>query len=491
MTLTGKSKHSKRAATRIEKDSLGEKAVPANAYYGVQTARALENFRASGLTHPESLLRAYVSIKKAAALANRRLGMLDKRRAQAIRWACDEILEGKHHEQFHLDAYQAGAGTSYNMNVNEVVANLALEKLGRSRGDYGYLSPNDHVNMAQSTNDTFPAAMNVAVLLEMHPLDGVLRRLASSLKAKGKQFRAIVKSARTHLQDAVPITLGREFTAYAEAIETARQELVRRSELLQKVPLGGTAVGTGLNAHPRFPEEAARQLSRITALRLKPADDAVFPIQSNFRIAAVSGAMRDLALELIRIANDLRLLSSGPTTGIFEITLPAVQPGSSIMPGKVNPVMAECLNMISFQVVGNDLATALAVQAGQFDLNVMMPVMAYNILQSMRLFTNYIPDFVEKCVDGITANKERCRQYFERSVGLATALNPHIGYLNAAAIVHESRATGDSIKNLTIKRDIMTAREFEAATNPLKRVGPATTKGKTRKSKAKRRGPHD
>jgi aspartate ammonia-lyase len=481
MTSTDKSKRNTEARTRIEKDSLGEKAVPADAYYGIQTARALENFRASGLTYPASLLRAYVSIKKASARANQELGTLDNRRARAIVWACDEILAGRHHEQFHLDVYQAGAGTSYNMNVNEVVANLALERLGKERGDYSFISPNDHVNMAQSTNDTFPTAINVAALLELHLLDSALRKLVTALRGKARQFMRVIKSARTHLQDAVPITLGQEFDAYAEAIGAARQELVRRSELLKEVALGGTAVGTGLNAHPRYTPAAVKHLARITALRLKPADNPIFAIQSNVRVAAVSGAVRDLALELLRIANDLRLLSSGPTTGLFEINLPAMQPGSSIMPGKINPVMAECMNMICYQVVGHDLVTALAVQAGQLDLNVMMPLMAYNLLQSMRLFSNYIPDFIEKCIVGITANSERCRQYFEHSVGLATALNPHIGYLKAAEIAHQSILTGESIKSLAVKRGIMTAEEFEAVTNPLGKIPPRPAKSNTRK----------
>jgi aspartate ammonia-lyase len=466
---------------RVEKDSLGEKEVPRDAYYGIQTARALENFRASGLRQPESLLRAYAAIKKAAALANHRLGMLDKRRADAIAWACDEILQGKHHDQFHLDAYQAGAGTSFNMNLNEVIVNLALEKMGRERGDYRYLSPNDHVNMAQSTNDTFPTAMNVAALLEINLLDQALRKLITALRGKARQFRRVVKSARTHLQDAVPITLGQEFEAYAEAVETARTELLRTAALLKEVSLGGTAVGTGLNAHPKYPEAAVRHLSRITALRLRPARNRIFATQSNYRIAAVSGTLRNLALELGRIANDLRLLSSGPTTGICEITLPPVQPGSSIMPGKLNPVMAECLNMICFQVIGNDLTTALAVQAGQFDLNVMMPLMAYNLLHSLRLLSNYLPDFVEKCVNGITPNVERCRKYFENSVGLATALNPHIGYLNAAEVVHQSLQTGESIKRLVIQRGIMSEKEFEAATNPLSVGAPGKARNKSRK----------
>jgi len=467
MTSTGKSKRNKRRGARVEKDSLGKREVPADAYYGIQTLRALENFRASGLTHPESLLRAYVMIKKAAALANRDLGALDRRRAGAIVWACDRILAGEHHDQFRIDAFQAGAGTSYNMNVNEVIANLALERLGKNRGDYESVSPNDHVNMAQSTNDTFPTAMNVAALLELPALDGALRGMVSALRKKATQFKRILKSGRTHLQDAVPTTLGLEFEAMALAIDTGRREIARRSALLHEIALGGTAIGTGLNAPPGFPRAAAEHLSRISGLKLKPAKNLIFAVQCNYRIASLSGALRDLALELIRIANDLRLLSSGPTTGFSEITLPPVQPGSSIMPGKVNPVMAECLNMIAFQVVGADLATALAVQAGQFELNVMMPSMALNLLQSIRLLSNYLPDFTERCVKDIAANKERCSEYYERSLGLATALSPYIGYLRAAELAHEALAAGKSIRSVALQKGILSEAEFDRIVDPL------------------------
>ena len=484
MTSTGKSKRGKNARSRVERDSLGKRNIPADAYYGIQTVRALENFRASGTTHPESLLRAYVMVKKAAALANAEVGALGAGRAKAIAWACDRILAGQHRDQFKLDAFQAGAGTSYNMNVNEVVANLALERLGKRRGDYDYLGPNDHVNMAQSTNDTFPTAMNVAALIELPALDKALKGLVSALRSKARSFKRIAKSGRTHLQDAVPITLGQEFEAMALATETGRGEIVRRSAPLHDIALGGTAVGTGLNAPKGFPRIAAKHLSRISGLRLKPAENLIFAIQCNYRIASLSGALRDLALELIRIANDLRLLGSGPTTGIAEISLPAVQPGSSIMPGKVNPVMAECLDMVAFQVVGNDLATALAVQAGQFDLNVMMPSMALNLLQSIRLLANYLPDFTEQCVRGIVANEKRCAEYYERSLGLATALNPYIGYLKAAEIVHEALRTGESIRDIAIARGIVSESEFEKITSPVS----DGVVGKPRKSRAKGSG---
>jgi len=483
--LTRRSKPGKKATARVEEDSLGKRNVPADALFGIQTLRALENFRASGMTHPQSLLCAYVMIKKAAAMANEELGTLNRQRAKAIAWACQQILDGRHRDQFRLDAYQAGAGTSYNMNVNEVVANLALERLGKKRGDYEFLSPNDHVNMAQSTNDTFPTAMNVSALLELRVLDEALRRLTSALRLKAREFRRIVKSGRTHLQDAVPITLGQEFDAQALAIEIGRKEISRRSTLLHEVALGGTAVGTGMNAPSGFSETAAKHLSRISGLKLRPARNLIFAVQCNYRIASVSGALRDLALELIRIANDLRLLSSGPTTGIAEIALPAVQPGSSIMPGKVNPVMAECLNMIAFQVVGNDHAVAFAVQAGQFDLNVMMPSMALNLLQSIRLLANYLPDFTEKCIAGIAVNERRCKRYHERSLGLATALSPHIGYLKAAEIVHEAIASDTSIRTIAVERGILTGAEFDRITNPLKSTASGKPSGGKRKKEEK------
>jgi aspartate ammonia-lyase len=481
MTSAGKSKRNKKAAMRIERDSLGQREVPADAYYGIQTLRALENFRASGGSHPESLLRAYVMIKKAAALANAELGTLDKRRAKAIGRSCDLILAGKHLDQFQLDAFQAGAGTSFNMNVNEVLANLSLERLKRPRGDYDYLSPNDHVNMAQSTNDTFPTAMNVAALLELPALDKALKGLASALSTKGKAFAKIVKSGRTHLQDAVPITLGMEFDAQAMAVETGRGEILRRSRMLGEIALGGTAVGTGLNAPAGFSKAAAKHLSAVSGLKLKPAKNPVFAVQCNYRISSLSGALRDLALELIRIANDLRLLSSGPTTGIGEIRLPPVQPGSSIMPGKVNPVMAECLDMVAFQVVGNDLSTALAVQAGQFELNVMMPSMALNMLNSIRLLANYLPDFTERCVKGIEADAARCADYHARSLGLATVLSPSIGYMEAAEIVHEALATGTSIKKIAVIKGILSEEDFDNITSPLSR-------GNIKKGAAKKPG---
>lgn len=447
---------------RTEKDALGERKIPSDAYYGIQTLRATENFPVSGRRMHAQFIRAYLMVKKACAGTHLELGSLDEERGSAIIQACEEALAGKMSDQWIVDVYQAGAGTSFNMNVNEVLANRALEILGRERGDYAFLSPNDHVNRSQSTNDTFPTAMHVSALHMVQELTDVLDRVIQAFAAKGKEFSDIIKSARTHLQDAVPITLGQEFLAFRTGIHQARSQIGERSRLLEEVALGGTAAGTGLNTPPGFRETAVHNLGEISGLNLKPASDPRAAMQSFLPAAAVSSALKELALELIKVANDFRLLSSGPRTGLREIVLPPVQPGSSIMPGKVNPVMAECLNMIAFQVVGNDLTCAMAVQAGQLDLNVMMPVMIYNILDSMYLLTNYLPVFVEKCVLGITANRERCRQYFEQSVALATILNPRIGYLKAAEIAKESEKRGVSVAELVLEKGLLTGEELEA-----------------------------
>src|SRR3972149_412374 len=341
--------------TRKETDPLGEKTLPKNAYYGIQTLRATENFPVSGIKAPPVFIKAYVLVKKAAALANTQVGWLDQKIGKAIVQACDEILAGKFLNQFVVDVYQAGAGTSFNMNVNEVIANRALEILGKAKGDYKTVSPNDHVNMAQSTNDTFPPPLHVAVLMALQPLLKEIDSLTDAFKEQSKKHANTLKSGRTHLQDAVPVTIGQEFGAYASALRNARNQLNNRQKHLCEVALGGTATGTGANTHPRLKRIAIAELRRMTGFQLKPAKNAFEALQSCRDVQAVSSALKELALELIRIANDLRLLSSGPTTGLSEIELPAVQPGSSIMPGKVNPVMAECLNMVAFQVIGNDL----------------------------------------------------------------------------------------------------------------------------------------
>jgi aspartate ammonia-lyase len=447
--------------TRVETDPLGKKAVPERAYYGIQTLRATENFPVSGIKAPAVFIKAYVMVKKAAALANAEVGWLDKERKQAIVQACDEVLAGKLHDQFVVDAYQAGAGTSFNMNVNEVLANRALEILGKPRGDYKSVGPNDHVNMGQSTNDTFPTATHVAVLMALQPLLAELDSIANAFDVLSRKHTGTVKSSRTHLQDAVPITIGQEFSAYASSLRNATGQLRERQKNLYELALGGTAAGTGANTNPRYKQLAIAKLQRMTGFPLKPAKNTFEALQSYRSVQTVSSALKELALELIRVANDLRLLSSGPTTGLAEITLPPVQPGSSIMPGKVNPVMAECLDMVAFQVVGNDLTVSFAMQAGQLDLNVMMPVIMHNMLFSIRILTNYLPVFRKKCIEGIVVNERRCSQYLEKNPALATFLSPYIGYLEASKIAKQASEEGRSVKEVALEKGVLKPEELE------------------------------
>jgi aspartate ammonia-lyase len=452
--------------TRIETDPLGEKAIPETAYYGIQTLRATENFPVSGIKAPLAFIKAYVMVKKAAALANAEVGWLDQKTLKAIVQACDEILAGKLLDQFVVDVFQAGAGTSFNMNVNEVLANRALEILGKAKGDYKIVNPNDHVNMAQSTNDTFPTAMHVAVLMALQPLLKELESLAEVFEKIGKKHRDTVKSGRTHLQDAVPVTIGQEFSAYASALRNAAGQLRERQKNLYELALGGTAAGTGANTHPQYKQFAITELRKMTGFPLKPAKNTFEALQSCRPVQTVSSALKELALEFIRVANDLRLLSSGPTTGLAEITLPPVQPGSSIMPGKVNPVMAECLDMVAFQVVGNDLTVSLAVQAGQLDLNVMTPVIMYNVLFSIELLTNYLSVFRKKCVEGIAVDEKRCAAYLEKNPALATFLSPYIGYLEASKIAKQALEEGRSVKEIALEKGLLKPEEIERIFDP-------------------------
>lgn len=447
--------------TRKEIDPLGEKAIPKDAYFGIQTYRAVENFPVSGLKASPHIIRAYVLIKKAAATANMQIGVLDKKIGAAIVEACDEVLSGKYVDQFVIDVFQAGAGTSFNMNTNEVLANRALEILGKQKGDYKSVSPNDHVNMAQSTNDTYPTALHVSVLIALQPLLKSLDQLSVTFMELGEKNAHVLKSGRTHLQDAVPVTIGQEFSAYGSAIANACAELRNREENLYLVALGGTATGTGANSHPQYKRLAVAELAKLTGFPLKPAGDNFEALQSHRRAQTVSSALKELALELIRIANDLRLLASGPTTGINEITLPPVQPGSSIMPGKVNPVMAECLDMIAYQVVGSDAAVSLAVQAGQLELNVMTPAIAYNMLFSIQILNNYIPAFTERCVKGITVDEKRCEQYLEKNPSMATLLAPKIGYLEAAKVAKQAQAENRTVKEVALEKGLLSKEELE------------------------------
>jgi aspartate ammonia-lyase len=441
-------------------------------YWGAQTSRAIENYPTSGeRAHPE-MIRAYARIKKACAETNLEMGRLDPDRARAIVQACDEVLAGKHLDQFVVDVYQAGAGVSFHMNVNETIAGRAAEILGKARGDRSAVHPNDHVNLGQSTNDTFPTALYLAALAVGRKLSEEIGALVDSLARKGREFADIVKSGRTHLMDAVPVTLGQEFRAYAAALEHRREAIDRALDGLTELALGGTAAGTGLNAPAGFREKAIAKLSAMTGENLRPAGDPREALQSRAAAGDYSAALRGFAVELGRIANDLRLLASGPVTGLNEIRLPPVQPGSSIMPGKVNPAILESLNMLCFQIVGFDTANLLAVGAGQLELNVMMPLLAYNLTKGPQLLVNFLPVVRQKCIDGITANAERCRRYLEQSPSIVTALTPKIGYSVAAEVFKEAVSKGVLVKQVLLERKILTEEELAAAMTNEALLGP-------------------
>lgn len=470
----------KRKGFRIEHDTLGEREVPEWAYYGVQTVRALENFPISGITPFTEFICATALIKKAAALANMDVKKLDEIRGHAIVQAAGEVVEGKWHDHFVVDVFQAGAGTSHNMNANEVIANRAIELLGGSRGDYSLIHPNDHVNMSQSTNDVFPTAMRIASLFAVGGFEGsssklsllqVLQDLVASLEEKATQFDGIIKSGRTHLQDAVPIRLGQEFSGYAVAVKKACSEIKYEADKLFELGIGGTAVGTGINTHTEYRKRIIHHLSELTGLNFAGSENMFASMQSMGDFVSLSGKLKMLATELIRIANDLRLLSSGPRTGLAEIRLPAVQPGSSIMPGKVNPAMAEVLTMVCFQVVGSDTTITLAAQAGQLELNVMMPVINYNLMQSFHLLTNVVKVFTDRCVKGIVADENRCRELAEKSISLATFLNPVIGYEAAAGLAKEALDSNKAIRELVIEKGILTREEADMIFEEFKMTG--------------------
>lgn len=446
---------------RIEKDSLGEKKVPKDAYYGIQSLRGKENFQISDLKEPAAFIYAFVKIKKAAALVNVELEVLDEKRSKAIVKAADEVLSGKYLDEFVIDVFQAGAGTSFNMNVNEVLANRANEILGGKKGIYQYVHPNDHVNMAQSTNDAFPTAMRLSTLALHAVATQALDQLIQSLRKKGKAFLPIATTARTHLQDAVPLRLGQVFEAYAVMLEKTKARLETAKQVLHEINLGATAAGTGINSHPHYAKKMAETLSRLTGFALVNPKNFVEIAQSTADFAHYSSALKNLALDITKLANDLRLLSSGPRTGLSEIKLPAVQPGSSIMPGKVNPVIAECTNMVCYQVIGCDAAVSYMSQAAQLQLNVMMPGIIFNLLFSLKIMTNMMTMLSERCVTGITANETQCRKYFEESLGLATALNPVIGYSHAAEVVKEAVRTETSILKMIEQKKILTKKEIE------------------------------
>jgi aspartate ammonia-lyase len=442
-------------ATRTERDTLGEMAVPVDAYYGAQTARAVANFPISGLLPSPRLVWATLIIKKCAALANMATGRLPNEVGQAIVAAADEALAGRLADQFLVDPFQAGAGTSHNMNVNEVLANRAAELLGGERGRHDLVHPNDQVNMAQSTNDVFPTAMRLACIRDLQTLRGVLARLHEALQGKAEEFDGILKSGRTHLQDAVPIRLGQEFAAYARAMALNSAVIDRCLPGLCELGIGGTAVGTGLNAEPAYIDGVVAEIAKATGFPVIRGADLVERMQNMAPFVDLSAALKGLAINLGRIANDLRLLSSGPRTGFDEIILPAVQPGSSIMPGKVNPSMAEMLNMVCFQVMGADTTVTLAAQAGQLELNVMMPVIAHNLLFSLQILISGVEAFTTRCVSGITANGAKCAHYLESSLGLVTAIAPYVGYHAAAEVAQEAQQSGRTLLAVIRERGLL------------------------------------
>ncbi len=444
------------AAQRIERDSMGERSIPTDVYYGIQTYRALDNFAISGLKPLPIYVDACLLIKKAAALVNGELGCIPAQISQQIVAAADQILAGSLRDQFVVDVYQAGAGTSHHMNVNEVLANRALELWGQPKGSYDQLSPNDHVNYGQSTNDVIPTAIRLAALLSLR--DGLvptLQGLASALALKGQTFAEVVKSGRTHLQDAVPVRLGDSFTAYSAIISDHCHCIEAAGQGLTRLGIGGSAAGTGLNTHPDYRQKMVAQLGELTGLELSPAPDLMAAMQSMAPFVALSGSLRNLAQDCTKLANDLRLLDSGPMTGLKEIQLPPVQPGSSIMPGKYNPVMAEMLNMVCFQVMGLDQAIALCGQAGQLELNVMMPLIAYDLLHSLDILNNALQAFTHRCITRIQAQTENCQRYAQRTLALVTALNPYIGYLKAAEVAQQVLQTGQSVREVVLAQGLM------------------------------------
>jgi len=450
------------SATRIERDPLGELPVPVDALYGIQTERARQNFPISQLLPLSPFVNAVVWIKKAAALTHKQTGRLDPKLADAIVRAADEVLAGEHRHQFVVDPYQAGAGTSHHMNCNEVLANRANELLGGKRGEYKPVHPNDHVNMAQSTNDVIPTAIRLAALSELPALLDAMGRLARSFLTKGKAFDTILKSGRTHLQDATPIRLGQEFAAYGHTIERSADRVSQAADALRDLGIGGTAVGTGLNAEPAYPALMVKHLRTLTGIELREGKDRVQLMQSMGDAAAFSGALRTYAMDLGKIASDLRVLASGPRTGLAEIALPAVQPGSSIMPGKVNPSIAEMVNMVCYQALGNDVTIAAAAEAGQLELNVMMPVIAHNLLFTMRILTNASRVLAERCVDGIEADRAQCEYWLERSPALVTALAPRIGYAEAAKLAKEAVAKNVTVRQLVMEKGVLKGKDLEA-----------------------------
>lgn len=447
---------------RTDRDSLGDVRVPTDAYYGPFTGRAIKQYHVTGSGAHINLIRAFVMIKRSAAIANMKTKALDAKRARAIIAACDQILAGKFTEQFAVDAINSGAGTAFNMNSNEVIANIALETLHYKKGQYEHLHPNDHVNMSQSSNDTFPTSMHVAVLSNLTHTIPATEMLIRSLTKKARQFSKYKKIGRTHLMDALPVTLGDEFAALAVSITKAKDALVSSRKELQYVALGGTAVGTGANTPRGYRRIAITELARISKLPLKPEKNMQHGLQSRFAMANTSAALRNLALEINKLANDIRLMASGPVAGISEIGIPAVHAGSSIMPGKINPSLAECMNMICFSIIGNDTAVAHAAQSGQFELNVMLPGMLKCTLESTDMLKNFLPIFSSNLIDGLSANKQNLRSNIENSPVIVTLLTPSIGYQKSAELFKESIKTGKTIRSLVVEKGLLDSKQVDS-----------------------------
>ena len=456
---------------RLDKDSLGEVKVPSNAYYGPFSVRASNQYKVTGQKPHVNMIKAFAMIKRSAALANRDLKTLPVEKSDAIVKACDEILSGKLHDQIIVDTINSGAGTAFNMNMNEVIANKALEISDHSIGDYSFISPNDDVNMSQSSNDTFPTAMHVALLMNMKGVVESLNTLILSLEKKAQEFREVMKIGRTHLMDAIPVTLGAEFDVYAFSLKRGLSKIEDACADLEYVGLGGTAVGTGANTPTGYDKLVVKYLSQISELNLKPSQNYFFSLQSKFETTMCSSTLRNIAIELIKMSNDIRLMASGPNAGLSEITIPAVHAGSSIMPGKVNPSLSECLNMICFIIVGNDVSIALAAQAGQFELNVMLPGMIKNILESTDMLKNFLPIYSQNMIDGLKANEQKLESFVEKSPILVTLLNPNIGYLKASEIYKESMTTNKSIRELILEKGLMTKEELDSALSKKNIIG--------------------
>lgn len=453
---------------RIESDLLGELNVPIDAYYGVQTQRAKENFHISGqkLSSYPAFIKALAFVKKAAAKTNFELGLLDEELYKKMAEACDDLATGKYDKEFPIDMIQGGAGTSVNMNANEVIANITLEKLGKQKGEYEFCSPNDHVNLSQSTNDAYPTAIKLSLLQCNEVLVEKLQKTVDAFRAKGKEFHDVIKMGRTQLQDAVPMTLGQEFEAFAATLEEDIEKLNANAKLFVEVNMGATAIGTGLNAPKGYAKKCAENLAEISGYPIVTAPDLVEATPDTGSYVIYSSAMKRLAVKLSKICNDLRLLSSGPRAGLFEINLPPMQPGSSIMPGKVNPVIPEVVNQVCFKVIGNDLTVTFASEAGQLQLNVMEPVLSHSILESIEFLCNALDTLTDKCVVGITANKEVCLNMVKHSIGIVTALNPYIGYKTSTRIAKEALETGKSVYNLVLEKGLLSQEKLDEILDP-------------------------